>query len=287
VLDQYGLAFALGELRRAGYRGPVVHIAHDFETMVTRDLARTYNHNWLRKLALVLNARKTKSAEMRLARDSQLVVTLTERDAAEFRRIGARRTIVVPPGYDRPIIFEPWSAKERTRRVAIIGSFQWTAKQVNLSNFLLAADHRFATAGIRIDVVGSIPESLRTYLQPRLQATQFHGFVDDLGAIFRQSRFGLIIEETGGGFKLKTLDYVFNGLPVAALSGSFEGVPPEVATHFLVGRDVSSLSDAIVATIADDERLQTMRAGALSAARDKFDWGVGACNFISAIKELR
>jgi glycosyltransferase involved in cell wall biosynthesis len=287
VLDQYGLAFVLGELLRAGYRGPVVHIAHDFETLVTRDLARAYNRNWLRKFALALNARKTESAERRLALGSQLVVTLTERDAAEFRRIGARKTLVVPPGYDRPIIFEPWSAKERTRRVAIIGSFEWTAKQVNLSNFLLAADQRFAAAGISIDVVGRVPEPLRTYLQPRLHATKFHGFVDDLGAIFRHSRFGLIIEETGGGFKLKTLDYVFNGLPVAALNGSFEGVPPEVAVHFLVERDVSSLSGAIVATIDNDERLQTMRAGALSAASDKFDWGIGARNFISAVKDLR
>jgi glycosyltransferase involved in cell wall biosynthesis len=158
---------------------------------------------------------------------------------------------------------------------------------VNLSNLLLAADPRFAKAGIGIDVVGRVPGPLRTYLQPRLHATQFHGFVDDLGAIFRQSRFGLIIEETGGGFKLKTLDYIFNGLPVAALSGSFEGVPPEVAAHFLVERDVSSLSNAIVATINDDERLQAMRAGALGAARDRFDWGTGARNFISAIKDLR
>jgi glycosyltransferase involved in cell wall biosynthesis len=286
VLDQYGLAFVLGDLRSVGYRGPVVHIAHDFETLVTRDLARAYNRNWLRKFALALNARKTKDAEIRLARDSQLVVTLTERDAEEFRRIGARKTLVVPPGYDRPIVFEPWSPKERSHRVVIIGSFEWTAKQVNLSNFLLAADDRFATAGIGIDVVGRVPDPLRAHLQPRLRATQFHGFVDDLGAIFRQSRFGLIIEETGGGFKLKTLDYVFNGLPVAALSGSFEGIPEEVAAHFLVEKDISSLSDAIVATIDDDEKLQTMRAEALGAARDKFDWGNGAHNFISAIKDL-
>lgn len=286
VLDQYGLSFALGELRCAGYRGPIVHIAHDFETLVTRDLARAYNRNWLRKYALALNAFKTENAERRLARDSQLVVTLTKRDAADFRRIGASKTLVVPPGYDRPVVFDPWSPIERINRVAIIGSFEWTAKQVNLSNFLLAADQRFAAAGIGIDVVGRVPDSLRGYLQPRLHATQFHGFVDDVSAIFRQSRFGLIIEETGGGFKLKTLDYVFNGLPIAAIDGSFEGIPEEVAAHFLVKSNVRSLIDAIVATIGDDQRLQAMRAGALSAARDKFDWGIGARNFISAVEDL-
>jgi len=286
VLDQYGLAFLLSELQVLGYRGAIVHIAHDFETLVTRSLARAYQGNSLRKLALQLNARKTKTAEIRLAHSSNLVVTLTERDASEFRRIGARNTLVVPPGYDRPVVFKPWSVEGRLRRVAIIGSFEWTAKQVNLSNFLVAADSHFAAANISIDVVGMVPAALRAELEPKLSATRFHGFVDDLGKIFQQSRFGLIIEETGGGFKLKTLDYVFNGLPVAALSGSFEGIPESVAKHFLVEKDLPALVNSIIKMIDNDDELSTMRTGALNAAKGKFDWGVGANNFISAVENL-
>jgi glycosyltransferase involved in cell wall biosynthesis len=287
VLDQYGLAFALTELHAAGYRGPIVHVAHDFETLVTRDLARAYRKYSLRKLALLLNARKTEAAEMRLARASHLVVTLTERDASEFRRIGARHTLVVPPGYDRPIVFKPWSADSRLRRVAIIGSFEWTAKRVNLSNFLLAADARFAAANISIDVVGMVPQALRAELEPKLRATRFHGFVDDLGTVFQQSRLGLIVEETGGGFKLKTLDYIFNGLPVAALNGSFEGIPESVAKHFLVKDDLPALVSSIIELIDRDDALDEMRTGALNAAKGNFDWRVGANNFIFAVENLR
>ncbi len=286
VLDQYGLAFALTELHAAGYRGPIVHVAHDFETLVTRDLAQAYRKYSLRKLALLLNARKTEAAEMRLARASHLVVTLTERDASEFRRIGARNTLVVPPGYDRPIVFRPWSADSRLRRVAIIGSFEWTAKQVNLSNFLLAADAQFAAANISIDVVGTVPQALRAELEPKLRATRFHGFVDDLGTVFQQSRLGLIVEETGGGFKLKTLDYIFNGLPVAALNGSFEGIPESVAKHFLVKDDLPALVSSIIELIDRDDALDEMRAGALNAAKGNFDWRVGASNFIFAVENL-
>ena len=286
VLDQYGLAFALGELQAANYRGTVVHIGHDFETLVTRDLARAYRNDPVRKLALLLNARKTKAAEIRLARASHLVVTLTERDASEFRRVGARKTLVVPPGYDRPVAFNLWSAIERRRRVAIIGSFEWTAKQVNLSNFLLAADSRFAKAEIGIDIVGMVPDAFRATLEPKLRATRFHGFVDDLAEIFQQSRLGLIVEETGGGFKLKTLDYVFNGLPVAALNGSFEGIPESVAKHFLVGKDLPALVNSIIDIVDNDARLEAMRREALNAARGRFDWKVGANNFISAVEAL-
>jgi glycosyltransferase involved in cell wall biosynthesis len=97
----------------------------------------------------------------------------------------------------------------------------------------------------------------------------------------------LVIEETGGGFKLKTLDYIFNGLPVAALRGSLEGVPDAVAAHFLVEGNVSSLGNAIIATIGDEQRLCSMRSGALAAAKNKFDWGNNARSFISALQDLR
>ena len=39
---------------------------------------------------------------------------------------------------------------------------------------------------------------------------RFLGFVEDLETIFRSVRIGIVAERIGGGFKLKTLDYIFN-----------------------------------------------------------------------------
>ena len=286
ILDQYGLVFALNDLRVAKFAGPIVHIAHDFETQVTRDLAAIYPGNRLRKTGLTLNAAKTARAELKLAQASDLVATLTEHDARAFRQIGARRTVVLPPGYDHPVGEAIWSQTERQRRVVMIGSFEWTAKQVNLSHFLSVADARFAEAGIGIDIVGTVPADLRAAWEPKLKATKFHGFVKDLTSFFRQSRFGLNIERTGGGFKLKSLDYIFNGLPVAALQGSFEGIPGCVSRHFLVAETAQTLCEAMIATIEDETRLRTMQAGALSAAQNTFSWRKSAQNLLTAIDGL-
>jgi glycosyltransferase involved in cell wall biosynthesis len=285
VLDQYGLVFALDELDAVGYRGAVVHIAHDFETKVTRDLAASFTGSRLHKLALRLNAARTATAERRLARASHLVAALTEPDCEAFRRIGARRTIALPPGYDGPVAEASWSAGDRHRRVVIIGSFRWTAKQLNLTRFLAAADARLAAAGIVIDIVGDVPAALRSAWEPKLKAARFHGFVKEPTSIFRSCRLGLIIEETGGGFKLKALDYVFNGIPVAALRGSFEGVPPSISRQFLVADDADALTTAVIATIDDDARLQAMQAEALRAAGGQFDWRRTAQDFLRAVGE--
>ncbi len=123
VLDHYAMVFAIEELKKRNYTGPVVHIAHDFETMVTRDLAASFRGTILMKLALKLNAIKTARAEKQLACASDVVATLTEFDAGEFRKIGARRTVALPPGYDGPVAEASWRKDERNLRVAIVGSF--------------------------------------------------------------------------------------------------------------------------------------------------------------------
>jgi polysaccharide biosynthesis protein PslH len=287
ILDQYGLVFALDELRVAKYAGPIVHIAHDFETLLTRDMAAIYSGNRLRKAALMLNAVKAAHAERKLSQASDLVATLTEHDAREFRQIGARRTVVLPPGYDHPIKEAIWSQTERQRRVAIIGSFEWTVKQLNLSHFLSVADARFAEAGIAIDIVGTIPADFRAAWEPKLKAARIHGYVKDLTTFFRRSRFGLIIERTGGGFKLKSLDYIFNGLPVAALQGSFVGIPESVSRHFLVAESAQALAESVIAIIEDETRLRTMQAGALRAAQNVFSWRKSAQDLLTAIDRLK
>jgi polysaccharide biosynthesis protein PslH len=287
VLDHYAMVFAIEELKKKNYTGPVVHIAHDFETMVTRDLAASFRGTMLMKLALKLNAIKTAHAEKQLACASDVVATLTEFDAGEFRKIGARRTVALPPGYDGPVAETSWRKDERNLRVAIVGSFEWTVKQLNLANFLAVADSRFAKSGIGIDVVGKVPREFLEAWQPKLVATKFHGFVQDLTPIFQHSRLGLIIEKTGGGFKLKSLDYVFNGLPVAALAKSFEGVPDSVSQHFLVEDDTPALVESILIAVADDVRLQGMQSGALNAAKGSFKWATRARKLLEAVTEVR
>ena len=143
------------------------------------------------------------NAERSLARVADLIVTLTAEDAdslARFSPLSAK--LVLPPatmdrGADRQIV------QATPRRVAIVGAYWWTPKQMNLSAFLEAADPILRNSGIGIDIVGEVPDSFRKAWEAKVKATRFHGFVDDLGEFLAARRMGLVIEETGGGFKIK------------------------------------------------------------------------------------
>lgn len=287
VLDQYALVWALPFLRAQAPGTPLIHIAHDFETQVTRDLAGAYRGNPLRKAALSVNARRTARAERTLARACAGIVTLTDEDAGAFRSIGARGRIeVLPPGYKGERIAHRRIEADTPRRIAIVGSYQWIVKQHNLATFLEEADGRLADAGIELAVVGGMPDEFRRNLQARCSAARFLGYVDDLPAFLQTCRMGLVIEAVGGGFKLKVLDYVMTRTPLAGLTPALSGQAEAVTRHCLLRGDSSALCDAIVELIDDVDRLNAMQDAAYAAASQQYDWAENGRRLLGLVGSL-
>jgi hypothetical protein len=171
------------------------------------------------------------------------------------------------------------------RRVAIVGAYRWTPKQMNLSSFLEAADPILQNAGVGLDVVGEGPASFQMAWQARAKAARFHGFVDNLGEFLAARRMGLVIEQTGGGFKLKTLDYIFNRVPIAALKGSMAGLPLTPGLHYLSFESMRELAQGVAAVIDDIERLDSLQQAAYEKCKSAFDWSDRGQTLGNAIRQ--
>jgi hypothetical protein len=141
-----------------------------------------------------------------------------------------------------------------------------------MSAFFEAADPILEEAGIGIDVVGEGPGSLRKVWETKVKATRFHGFVEELGDFLAARRMGLVIEQTGGGFKLKTLDYIFNRLPIAAIKGSMAGLPLTPEAHYLSFESMRELAQGVAGVIDDVERLNSLQQTAYEKCEAGFDW---------------
>ena len=276
VLDQYAMAWAIDHIPRSGRNGarPVIaYLAHNFETEVSADIARNFRGNLLRKAALHANARKIANAERRLTRGADLIVAHTAEDAENLARLSPLSAkLVLPPAYYGPRGPDRRIEQATPRRVAILGAYGWMAKQMNLSTFLEAADPILQNAGIGIDVVGEGPDAFRKAWQAKVQATRFHGFVDNLGEFFAARRMGLVIEETGGGFKNKALDYIFNRVPIAAITGSMTGLPLTPGLDYLCFESMRELAQGVAAVIDDIERLNSLQQAAYQKCKSSFDW---------------
>ncbi len=213
-------------------------------------------------------------------------MTLTAEDAKSLAPLSpSSAKLVLPPGYNG------WRAPDRQieqatpRRVAIVGGYWWTPKQMNLSAFLEVADPILQNADVGLDVVGEGPGSFRQAWEARCKATRFHGFVDNLGEFLAARRMGLVVEETGGGFKLKALDYIFNRVPIAAIRGSMTGLPLTPGLDYLSFELMQELGQGVTAVIDDIDRLNSMQQAAYEKCNTGFDWSDRGQTLYNAIQE--
>lgn len=286
VLDQYGMSWATAQVLGLARRRPIlIHVSHDFETRVTDQIARSFNGDILRKILLKQNARKTKLAEERLAHTSRLLVTLTDEDRAAFNEINpSLDCVVLPPGYAGTKQSSRTLDNTVPRRVIIVGSFSWIAKQLNLERLLESASSILLRNNIELHVVGVVPEPLLSRLRQRFPWVAFRGFVDDLGEEFRKARIALVPEEIGGGFKLKILDYIFSRVPVAAVEPALAGIPAQLKELFIVESDINQLMTSVASMIDDVDALNAMQERAFEVSEGLFNWDVNGRRLLERLK---
>jgi glycosyltransferase involved in cell wall biosynthesis len=271
VVDHLGMGWAWPavEAYRRRKTGVVsVFIAHQCEGDVRRSMARNFRGNIVRKIALSVDAGKADRLEKKLVRQSNLVSAITAEDLRGFA--GLDKTVLLTPGYAGRHVACREINDVTPRRALILGSAIWLAKQMNLSEFMAAADELFNQRRIELWVVGNVPDHLQA--KKHFRAVRFLGFVEDLEPILRTVRIGIVAERTGGGFKLKTLDYIFNRVPIAAISGGIAGLPLTPGLHYLSFESMHELAQGVVAVIDDIERLNSLQRAAYEKCSTGFDW---------------
>ena len=139
---------------------------------------------------------------------------------------------------------------------------------------------------IGFHIVGYVPENLQARLGAKFPWAVFRGFVDDLDREFQEARLAVVPEETGGGFKLKTLDYIFGRVPVAAINSALNGIPDQLKAQFILANNLQALVDRLVEAIDDTERLDLMQEQAFALAEGMFDWDANGRRFVSVLQSL-
>jgi hypothetical protein len=292
VLDGYGTGWALDRsaaycTERRIHRSILVHVSHNHEELLWRVMGREARGSPLKRLALRRNAAKVARLERRIVRAVDLLTTITDEDRDTLGSpLDRDRSLSLTPGYSGRIVGERCISATTPRRVVIMGSFQWVVKQDNLARFLEIADPIFKERGIILDVVGDIPTSFLSALQPRCRATCFHGFVSNTAPFLASARIGIVPESIGGGFKLKFLDYIFSRVPVASVSQAVAGLSPEIQQSMLKNDSLEGLVSDVVSNIDRFDALNSMQERAFTLGTAQFEWNVRGERFLRAITSI-
>jgi len=245
-------------------------LTHNYETQTRYSMFKA-EKNVFRKFAYLLDTIKLRIHEQKAFNGFDVITAITEKDAAAIRKISKKRVEVLGPGYSGPVherILRPYSK----RQVVMLGSFFWEAKQSNLKEFIRAADQRFYENKIMLKIVGSGPDLFMNNICQGTRSVEFTGWVDSFNDHLLESRISVVPEICGGGFKLKTLDYIFHNLPMFAIKGSVAGLPLVPGRDFYEAQDMDLLVEAIIAHMDDMDFLNQLGRRALDKCRRAFSW---------------
>jgi glycosyltransferase involved in cell wall biosynthesis len=287
VFDGISVGWALDQVVRhyAGRsdRPRLIYVSHNHEESVRAQVAEN-QRPFLRRQAVRFDAAKVSRLERELVDTVDFVTAITPEDLQLYRRRRHDKPMgVVTPGYRGRRLPERRISSDLPRRAVIVGSFDWIAKRMNLEEFVEVADPLFAAEGAELQAVGSAEPSFLEQLRRKTQATRFTGTVPDITRYMDDARIAIVPERSGGGFKLKVLEYVFNRIPIFALSGSFAGVPLIHGDSVMLFPDHAALARGVLESIDDVERLNRLQERAYSACRDRFDWASRGRQILSAI----
>lgn len=253
-------------------RPRLVYVSHNHEGSLRSQIAES-QPLFLKRQAVRLDALKVSRLEREIVNSVDVVTAITPEDLTLYRRDRADKEMtVLTPGYCGRRLPRRQLTADLPRRAVIVGSFDWIAKRMNLEEFVATADPLFAEAGVELQAVGSAEEPFLERLRQQSRACRFTGTVPDIDPFLDQARIAIVPERSGGGFKLKVLEYVFNRVPVFALAGSFAGVPLRHNESTMLFPDHAALAHGVVEAIDDLERLNRMQDRAYAACADRFDW---------------
>lgn len=266
-------------------RPRLIYVSHNHEESVRAQIAES-QPLFLKRQAVRLDALKVSWLERDLVDSVDFVTAITPEDLSLYRRRRCDKPMgVLTPGYCGRRVEERQLTADLPRRAVIVGSFDWIAKRMNLAEFVDIADPLFARADAKLQAVGSADEAFLTQLREKATATEFTGTVPEIDPYLDQARIAIVPERNGGGFKLKVLEYVFNRVPVFALSGSFAGVPLRHNDSVMLFPDHAALARGVLEAIDDLPLLNRLQERAFAVCRNQFDWSSRGRQILTAIIE--
>lgn len=235
---------------------------------------------------LAREARLLSRMEARAAKDAQAVMSVSNDEADEFRRLGAAHVTMVPNGVDCAAYASLPLGRTPTPPVLIyIGALSWVPNAV-ASDYLarvVLPEVRKVHPDAVLKLVGRDPGPAVKALAS-LPGVEVHGNVPDVKVFLAEASLLAVALDSGGGTRLKILEAFAAGLPVVSTPVGCEGIEAVHGEHLWVA-EYDTFAQGVLASLADPAAANARAARARELALAHYDWtalGEQACGAIAA-----
>jgi glycosyltransferase involved in cell wall biosynthesis len=207
-------------------RVAIVHSSYNFET-------QAWQHRSVPGAQVTLETlRDIATLEQEVAAFCDLVITVSESDAREFRSLGAKQVCVAANGVRSLPCTDGRAVDAYISPDTSYALFVSSAHPPNAHGLVdmaaVTKDHPIRHGEILIcGRVGSLVRAASNFQKAGrvLERARFIGWVDDtlLGALYAKAKVVILPKTLSGGSNLKTAEALASGRPVVATSRAFEG----------------------------------------------------------------
>ncbi|MCA1219175.1 phosphotransferase [Streptomyces sp. 8L] len=273
VMSNTQLTVRYGRVLADAADAALVYEMHDDEAAVARTIG---SGEWECRQAAVLQAAAVAA--------SDAVVAFTSRDAHLATALRAAAVHVVPCGVEPGPA--PLHKRESPGSAAFVGNLHYEPNARAATYLRTRLAPALAVRGGIVDVYGRYPRALRPL---GTGATiRLHGPVPDLPSALSTASVGLAPLDSGGGMKLKVLQYMAAGLPVVGTAEAFAGLPDPGA--FALVSTAPSMEDipTLVTRLQDDATLRReLGTAGRRLIETEFSWAAAAQLALHAYQSVR
>ncbi|HHJ1527445.1 TPA: glycosyltransferase family 4 protein [Pseudomonas aeruginosa] len=214
--------------------------------------------------------------ERRVMSQAAAVVAVTEKDARQLGAMLGRPVPVVVNGVD----CEHFAAARPTpeaQRVLFLGNYEY-APNVDAVEWMLdeilprvwahCPEARMSVCGYALPA-----DWAQRWSDPRIE---WQGFVPDLLQLQSSSSVFLAALRHGGGSKLKVLEALAAGLPLASTAQGVSGLELRDGEDYLGGETAEQLANAVVRLLQDPAQARSLGENGRAYVRRAHDWSVAA-----------
>jgi polysaccharide biosynthesis protein PslH len=282
-LDHLDSFLFAAEANRAGCK--TVLDLHNVYSLILERMAEEQG-NRLKRVFLRGEAKRLAKIEIRACQTVNTVVAVSDGEAEQFRKLGAKRVVVAPNGVECSAFTDlPNGRKTNPPVVMFLGTLSWgpnVTAAVSLARDIFpkvrqqrpdaelilvgrdpAAEVKAFHGQAGITVAGSVP-SVRPYLE-------------------RASLLAVPLD-SGGGTRLKILEAFAAGLPVVSTAVGAEGIDATPGTEIVIA-ERPEMADAIVQLVADQERSNRVATAARRLAISTYDWSVITSKCVESLRD--
>lgn len=225
-----------------------------------------------KKWYLSLQTRRLKNFELKVMKDLDAIVTITDFDKTVFEKEGFKKSIYTCiTGVDVEAYRKKITNIKKPKTIFHFASMDWMPNIEAVDWFLnncwknilkQVPDAKFVMAG------RNMPQRLSKLSQPNVLVAEK---VKDSKAFYNEHEIMLVPLLSGSGLRIKIIEGMAYGKAIVSTSVGAEGINYTHGKNILIADSSTDFTTAVVELLKDETKRQTLEQGALNFAEKEFD----------------